>query len=231
LAHKSPAAVVVKDESIQTPEDLEGKTVAATEGDVQNLLFPNFLEAVGLDPSSVEVTLVDGDIRTSLLLTGQVDAAQMFLTDDWLSARAQDPSLRAFGYSEYGVDHITTGILARNDLLEQQPEVARGFVRAILRAYAYAAAHPDEAVQSASAVYPENFESAETGAEQVVEFTKLMVTPGTEENGLGYSTPEEWESFVDILVEQGALEEADVRPVEEYYTNEFLPEEPVVMES
>jgi NitT/TauT family transport system substrate-binding protein len=226
LAHKSPAAIVASSDSgIETPADLAGKRVAVTAGDLTAVLFPRFLEAAGVDPDSVTAVNIDPDIRVAALLSGRVDAIEAFMTDDWLTVLAEDPDAKAFQYSEFGINHITTGVITRTELIEEEPEVVQGFVTALLKAYAYAAQHPDEAVDAAATQYPEEIGDRDIAIAQLQEFVKLMATPETESNGLGFSTTEEWQGYIDLLVQMAGLE--DPKPVEEYFTNDFLPDEPL----
>jgi hypothetical protein len=46
---------------------------------------------------------------------------------------------------------------------------------------------------------------------------------------MGYMSAEEWQSLIDIEANYGPddIRLTDVRTVEEYFTNEFLPDEPI----
>lgn len=229
LVHRSPSAIIVTGDSpIQSPEDLEGKTIGVNPFGEARLLLDAFLDAAGVDKSQVEIATLDPEVLPASLLTGQVDAIADFITEGLTQIRLEDPGARAFPYSEFGVNLISTGILTSDRLIAEKPEVVRGFVRAVLRAYADAAQNPEEAIDVASGFYPEAFELRDVRIGELEAFVTLMETPETEANGLGYSTPEEWQRLAEVLADQAGLEE--VMPVEEYFTNEFLPEEPVQLE-
>lgn len=232
LAHLSPSAIIVPGDSpIQSPEDLEGRSVGDADFSASAREMPAFFEAAGVDASQVEVVNMDPGLKRSALFSGQVDAIGGFMTNEWIRIRAEDPDVRAFPYSDYGVGAISAGIITRNELINEKPDVVRGFVRAIMRAVAWSAENPEMAIEHAASHYPENFEDQAVGVGELQEFLKLMETPDTEANGIGYSTPEEWETLADLLTSTGDLEPGDVLPVDSYFTNEFLPEEPINLPS
>jgi NitT/TauT family transport system substrate-binding protein len=69
------ADAIVASNSIKTAADLKGKTVAISEGQVNDLLLQKALAKYGLKESDVKLVNMTGDIAGSAFISGKVDAA------------------------------------------------------------------------------------------------------------------------------------------------------------
>ncbi|MBX9596088.1 MAG: ABC transporter substrate-binding protein [Roseomonas sp.] len=59
---------------MREPKDLEGRRLAAPEGDAGRQIFPVFAEAAGFDASRVNWISVSPELREPMLVRGQADA-------------------------------------------------------------------------------------------------------------------------------------------------------------
>jgi NitT/TauT family transport system substrate-binding protein len=86
-------------------------------------------------------------------------------------------------FGDYGLDIYSNGIGVREDFLQQNPQVVRGFVRAALRGWKDAMANPEEAakiqVQFLKALDPSLV------VDELKIVRRLAVVPDTERDGFG----------------------------------------------
>lgn len=144
-----PFAIFAKKESgIQTPADLAGRTLGAPVFDSPRKTFSAFAAATGLDADAVTWTSMDPPLREPMLLRGQVDAISGFyftslLNLDNLGVPAED--LTVFLYPDYGVNLYGNAIIV-SPQLAAQPEVVKGFLRAVTRGWAETLKDPEAAI-------------------------------------------------------------------------------------
>lgn len=231
ITHGTPSAIMVPSDSpIQSIEDLAGTIGAPAGGGLQTFILPDFLESNGVDPSTVEVVEVDPGVLVPSLLAGQFNAVLSWRNDSGSTLVNEDPDSRFFLYNDHGWDFFQGfGLVTNQRMIDEQPEVVRGVVRAVLRAYAYAAENTEEAFQAGANMFPEAYLEPGVALDAMEVTWPWMETPDTQTYGLGYMSSEEWQDMVDVEANYGPddVRLTDVRPVEEYFTNEFLPEEPV----
>jgi NitT/TauT family transport system substrate-binding protein len=223
--YNTSGVIVREDSDIREPQDLAGRTITVKNFDVTGDLLPAYLQAVGVDPGSVTINAVDPQTQEPLFQAGRIEVATGFLRDEGSRIEiGTGTPIRTFSYYDAGIRFPSTGIFATEQALEEKPDLVRRAVRAILRGYADAAQDPRAAVEAAQAQYPEQYENMEV-AEADAELFAANVREHLPEEGLGYQREEDWADAIALLVEYLGLE--DPEPTSEYFTNDFLPEEPV----
>lgn len=223
--YNTSGIIVREDSDIREPQDLAGRTITVKNFDVTGDLLPAYLQAVGVDPGSVTVNAVDPATQEPLFQAGRIEVATGFLRDE--GSRIEIGGgipIRTFSYYDAGIRFPSTGIFATEQGLEEKPDLIRRAVRAILRGYAAGAEDPKAAVEAAQAAYPEQYENMEV-AQSDAELFAANVREHLPEEGLGYQREEDWADAIELLVEYLGLE--DPEPTSAYFTNDFLPEEPV----
>jgi len=73
-------AVALKSKNITRPSDLEGKKVGAPTFDGARQMFPPFAKSAGINQAKVNWITVDGNLRETMLVRGEVDAITGFIT-------------------------------------------------------------------------------------------------------------------------------------------------------
>lgn len=188
LYNTTPATVFALSRSgIKTPADLAGKTLGAPVFDGGRKAWPAFAKANGLETDSVTWQSVEPALRETLLARGQLDGITGFYFTSLLNleARGVNPDdIVAMRYPEHGVEFYGNAIIARNDLLESNPEAVRGFLRAFNRALQETLADPEAAVahvKKQDALVDEALELRRLK----LAFDTFVVTEETRANGLG----------------------------------------------
>jgi len=221
IFRRNPAAVVVlADSGINTPKDLEGKSIAVTAGSAQFQQWPAFVKGAGLDASKIEVVNVDPAGVGVALINNKVPAiggfAQGYVPSIEIRGKKQ---VRIFWYADYGVTVVSNGIIVHRDLLQSDPELMRAFVAPTIKGFLYGRKNPEEAVATVKK-YLETVDPVITRRELELSW-KTWVTPNTREKPLGWASDVDWAATVKVLQQYGGvttpLQEADL------YTNEFVP--------
>jgi NitT/TauT family transport system substrate-binding protein len=221
IFRRNPAAVVVfADSGINTPKDLEGKSIAITAGSAQFQQWPAFVKGAGLDGSKIEVVNIDPAGVGVALVTGRVPAIAGFAQGYVPAVEARSKKdVRIFWYADYGVTVVSNGIITHEDLLKSDPELVRAFVAPTIKGFLYGRNHPEEAV----ATVRKYLETADpTIARRELELSwKTWVTPNTKGKPLGWASDADWAETVNVLKQYGGV--TTPLAASALYTNEFVP--------
>lgn len=205
------------DQDITEPADLAGKTVAGTPGDAMYATFPAWLELNGLSTDDVTLVNVDPSGKIAALIEGRADVIMGFFHDqaptiEETSGKEVDVLL----YSDFGMNLLSTGIVANTEFLEENPELAEAFVEATRESWEAAVENPDAAV----AAMAEN--ATETPPESVMieQLDQTVPLLNLDEAGRpGINTEDQWQETITLLSEGGMLE--DPGTPEDYWNAAF----------
>lgn len=112
-------------------------------------------------------------------------------------------------------------IVARNDLIEENPELVRRFVRATMRGLQFAIDNPEKTAENVIAYGMPGLETEKLMWRSGIQ-NPMSVSEDTKIHGLGYMNPERWTSSMKVMHEDfGTLNR--LPEVSEVMTNEFLP--------
>jgi NitT/TauT family transport system substrate-binding protein len=224
IFRRNPAAVVVAaDSGINTPRDLEGKSIAITAGSAQFQQFPAFAKGAGIDITKVEIVNIDPAGVGTALIAGKVPAiggfAQGYVPAIEIRGKKQ---VKIFWYADYGVTVVSNGIIVHQDLLASDPELVRAFVTPTIKGFLYGRQNPEEAV----AVVKKYLETVDPAiARRELELSwKTWVTPTTKGKPLGWAADADWVATAAVLKQYGGV--ANPPAASALYTNEFVPSGP-----
>jgi NitT/TauT family transport system substrate-binding protein len=140
------AALMVKGDSpIKTAADLEGKKVAANT--LQNIVDTSVRQSVrkaGGDPKKVEFTALPFPEQPAALESGQVDA--VFVVEPFQQAVLATGGRKiASSYVDAAPDLTVASYFTSEQLLGENPDLAKRFTEAMRESLSYADANPEEA--------------------------------------------------------------------------------------
>ncbi|MGY6632883.1 MAG: ABC transporter substrate-binding protein [Alkalilacustris sp.] len=146
----SPLVAVVRaDSGIETPADLEGRTLAAPDFDAGRQLFPVFGAAAGFDYASVNWISVSPELREPMLLRGEADGITGFVTSSVPSLVAlglSEDDLNIFYYTDFGAELVSTSVLTTRAFAEANPEAVATVTACMIRGVQLAEADPEGAI-------------------------------------------------------------------------------------
>lgn len=143
----TPSAIFTLEETgIQTPKQLEGKTLADSPASTVRVLFPIYARKAGVDPSRVTWRDAAPPALPALLASKQVDGIGQFtLGRPLLRASAGGRELRALRYAPVLPNMLGIGIIASEDKIRTNAAEVRRFNQALLRGLNWSLENPGQA--------------------------------------------------------------------------------------
>lgn len=192
--------VTLKSSGITDPKQFEGKTVGYK-------VFPSFeylgiLQAAGVDRSKLQEVSVGFDPR--VLTEGKVDVLPVFKSNEPFLLRQLGFEVNEFAPEDYGVESLGQLWITHRDLLQEDPELFRRFVKASLKGLEDARENPEEAVDIVMKYAPN--ENREHMTYMLTTELAGATTDLTRQQGLGAQTQEQWQQFQDALAGFGLID-------------------------
>ncbi|WP_160008860.1 ABC transporter substrate-binding protein [Rhizobium sp. 18055] len=147
----SPAGIAVMDSSpIRTLKDLEGHSIASSNGNAAMQTLPLGMELAGADISKVKIITSDPSTLNGLLLQGQADSLASYVTSvvgiQAVASKA-GKKVRSISYGEeLGI--YNASVFTSTKLLADKPDLVARFVAASKCTYDLALANPDGAIDA-----------------------------------------------------------------------------------
>lgn len=195
------AIVARKSRGIATLGDLAGKTLGATDGDLNLLAWPSLAKANGVDPTKIAIEKIGVAVREPMLIAGQIDAATSLAITAPVNLRdrgipASDMVL--FRYADLGSALYGHVVIVNPAFATNQADAVRGYLRALTQAIKATVKEPARALDE---VLPQI-----ENAGRDVELERLRVTlrdhvatDDVKRNGLGAVTEERFLASVDEI--------------------------------
>jgi NitT/TauT family transport system substrate-binding protein len=204
---------------IDEPVDLAGKRVGIPGPfGATYVAFRGILEAAGLTEADLQVESI-GFTQAAAVSTDAVDAAVDYAVSGPVILQQEGESIRTIELDGY-LAMPSNGLVTNESTLENSPELVRKMVRASLRGVEYTLANPDAAFEIALKFVPEAGGDNRAINRAIFDAT-LSYWEVAAGNMPGATTAEAWQSAAEFMQRIGLAE--NVPPVEELFTNEFLP--------
>ena len=207
---QSPLNVVLslKDKNITKPEDLVGKTIGYGGTVLSEALVKCMMENVGADASDVNMINVGFELMSSMT-TGNVDATIGCLVNHEVPQLEEEGfDVNYFSVSGYGIPNYYDEVfLTNDDLLENEPEVVAGFLRAAKKGFDDFKADPDGCLAILmNNQNEENFPLTQSVEEQSC--ATLIPLMETEDAAFLTQTDECWQENIDWMLENQLIDKA-----------------------
>jgi len=212
---KFPVAVIAPAAAgLAAPADLSGLTIGTPLLEGANYVgLRALLAQAGVPDGAVTVQAI-GFNQVPALTAGQVDAVVVYANNEPIRLAAEGLALNTLVVGDY-VSLAANGILTNEDTLAQEPELVRGFVRALLHGLQDTLADP-AAAYAITKTFVEGL--ADDALEQQVLAASIEMWRA---DRLGFSQPAAWETMQQTLLDTGLL--AAPQDLSQTYTNEFIP--------
>lgn len=218
--HNTSGIISRKGDGIDRPKGLEGHKYATWEWPVEQATVRQVVEADGGDFSKVVLIPSTVTDEVSALESHSVDAIWIFY--GWAGVACEVAGLETdyFAFSDIDpvFDYYTPVIVAGDAFLEEQPEVAKAFVAAAQKGYAYAAEHPREAADILMEAVPELRDSSDLIYKSQEYLSAAYIADAAE---WGVMDAGRWTAFYQWLNDNN-LVEGTLDPASGF-TNDFLP--------
>ena len=212
--------LTLTDNNIDEPSDLRGRTVGAAAGSSPANLFPAYLEAAGISKDDVNIVNLDPASYIPALLEGRIDAFTGFAPSQYpiLKSEAGDRTAGLY-YADAGLVTVSTGVIATEDMVAENPALVESFVRGVQRGLDWTITNPDQAVDMMVNLFPRSVteEQAEAAIEQVA---IAAYGENTADLPVGQMSEDDVIATLDTLQRYGGL--TSVEAPSAYYTNDFI---------
>ena len=211
--------------NVSSPKDMVGLEFGSSTASFVWKIHQAFMKMNGLDPSTLRVVNIDAAARVPMLAARKVQSIDLFVMSEPSIRRAvKDAEVKCMLLGDHGLDIYANGIGVKDEFLQKNPAVVRGFVRASLRGWKDALADPAEAAR----LQVQYVKTLDPGiiVEELAIVRRLAVVPDTEKNGFGAMNREKMQRSVDFI--NNNVEVAGRRlTVEDIYRDGYLPADPV----
>lgn len=202
------AIMSLEKSNINTVKDLEGKKVGFNYGHISTDILRSLFNQKKVDVEEINV-----GFNVNTLLSGQVDAMWGAKTTQIMFLESQGINLNVIYLEDYGIDVHGYTVFAREDFIENNPELVEKFCRATEKGIKYTLENPEEAL--------EIFMKRAPDLNRDLEYKKLFIYAKTTSiNPVGKITEDMFKKTYDRLEKLGLIEfPFDVR---DSYTTSFL---------
>jgi ABC-type nitrate/sulfonate/bicarbonate transport system substrate-binding protein len=205
---------VLEKSNINTVKDWEGKTFGY-KGTVP-VEFLAIAKANGLDPNKVKQVRVGFDPR--ILTEGQVDILAVFFSNEPDTLNSLGFKTKVFDSNDYGIQSPGLTYVTTRDVIAKSPDVVQGFTKAAMKGLEYAIQNRNEALDIVMKYAPQ--EDREHQRYMMNTEMDRAMTDLTRKNGVGWQTREQWQGFMDTLLEYKAIQKpVDLNSV---FTDQFI---------
>ncbi len=217
IQHNTSGFATAKEKNITTVKDFEGKTYSGWGGPGEEAALKAVMKNAGADFSKLEMVISDGLGFESL--RDRVDI--MWFYEGWDNIKCAlnglDIHYMELRQLDARLDYYTPVIIANEQSLSDNPELAKKFLEATARGYAYAIENPEDSAQILHKFAPDN------DIELLTKSQMYLAEKYTEDAPRwGEMKAEVWDAYTGFLTEYGVIEQPIA--AEECYTNDFLPE-------
>ena len=146
--HSPHSLFVLASSGITTFQGLEGKKIGITPGNSHRVYFPKVAERAGTDPSKIIWSNSDASAMAALLISKKIDAAPFFAMHHYYQNKAAmraGEEIVVLPFVETGFAIYATGLVARDDMIEENPDLVRRFLVANRNAMEWARDNREEA--------------------------------------------------------------------------------------
>src|SRR5262245_42813155 len=211
------AVTALKKTGLKSAADIKGRSVAMPTGGSQVALFPLVLAANNLKESDMKLVNMPPEAMVSSLIQGTVEVILGSVDQYDIQLKNQGQQFDSYLFIDSGAPTVSTSIIASEEFLAKNPEVAKKFVAASLKGWYAALDNPAEAVAAMKKMFPDANEKL---APAQIDATKFLMCVN-HAKFVGKALPQQWDDTVKTFVKIGVLP-ADV-PATKYYTYDYLP--------
>ncbi len=226
LARDASAVVTLASSGLDRPSALDGRTYASYEARFEDAIVQAMVRADG-GSGDVQISYPRKLGIWDTLLAGDADATWIFDPWEGVQADREGVALNRFTLADYGIPYGYSPVLAvREDLIDQNADALRSFLRASRRGFIWAADNPDAAAD----LLIQHADHATLADTEFVRQSQRAIAPYYMDEGESWGTmrSDVWESFVGWLTDRGLIVDRAGNPLptpapSTLFTNDLLP--------
>ncbi len=151
---QEPLASVIAAPGIDSPRQLEGRTIGVTGAPSDTAVLRSIVAGAGGNPRKLRIVTIGFD-AVSALLAHRVAGATAFWNDEGVTLGLHHPGYHVFRVDSFGAPSYPELVLcATRQSLREDPERARAVVRALVRGYGVTLTDPEGSAADLEAEVP-----------------------------------------------------------------------------
>jgi NitT/TauT family transport system substrate-binding protein len=139
------AILLRKELGVTEPKDLEGLKLGTTAGSSGFAIWPGFAQLTGLDTEKVELSMHTPASQNQLIVSGQVDGLITSSMGGVIIESLGQP-LDYMMFWDYGIQLYGYGLITSEEMIEENPDLVKRFVKATHESFKYAGENLEEAI-------------------------------------------------------------------------------------
>lgn len=217
LQHNTSGIISRAGEGMDSPKGMEGHSYATWNTPIEIATMKKVVTDDGGDFSKVELIPSTVTDEVSALKTNSVDSIWIFY--GWAGVKMELEGLAtdyfAFADIDPVFDYYTPVVIAGNQFLEEKPETAKAFLKALRKGYEFAIENPEEAADILCK------EAPELDKELVVASQNYLKDQYQAESEYwGYIDAERWNNFYNWINENELV--GGTLPLNQGFSNDYL---------
>lgn len=218
IQHNTSGFASYKDKNILEPKDFEDKIYAGWGAPSEEAVIKAVMNNAGADFSKLSMVTSDGSGYS--VLKDRVDIMWFYWAWDGIAAELAGIPVNYMELRELDsrLDYYTPVIITNDNIIENDPELAKRFMEATTKGYEYAIGNPIEAAKIIHK-YASEYDIEMLTKSQ--EYLAGKYSEGVE--NWGTMKDEIWQNYIEFMKEYDLIER-EIQP-KECYTNVFLLEE------
>ncbi len=202
--------------ALTQPSDLRSRTIGATSGTTARILLDAVLAANHIDAGDVTIVDIRPADLVSALRTGRVAAIVGTRDFHALQLQSLGESVVEMPYGDIGVPLVGLSIVASDGLIQRDPQLVEGFIRASLRGWDAARRNPELAGRAVLEQFLAGYEG------QVVTQLRsdLPLLCGPDNAVVGMPSAGSWRTTSDLYTRYQLL--AVGPPIADFVTSRFI---------
>ena len=213
------AVTALKKTGLKSVADIKRRSVAMPNAGSQSSMFPLVLAANNLKESDIKLVNMPPQSMVASLIQGTVEVILGSVDQYDIALKAQGQEFDSYLFIDSGAPTVSTSIIASDEFLAKNSDVAKKFVAASLKGWYATLDNPAEAVAAMKKMFPDANEKL---APAQIEATRFLMCVN-KAKFVGKAMPEQWADTVRIFNKIGTLPES-MQPTR-YYTYDYLPPE------
>lgn len=205
--------------TLNSPQDLIGHPIITSPGDISRQVLKAVVGKAGVPESKLTFHMVDPSAYFTAWKSLPNSVMLGFDTVDLQNAMKLVPDVKFTPYASFGVNTISYSLFTSTNLIAQHPAEVRAFTAASVKGWQDAIKDPQAAIAATLKAFPHADKFVmDKGMPYVL---KLIHTPATQGKPIGWMASSDWKETLSILHQYLGMK--TVKPLNDYYTNSFLP--------
>lgn len=205
----------MKEANITEPLDMKGKKIGLPGlFGASYIGFRALLNSAGLKEEELTIDSI-GFNQVEALVAGQEDAVVIYVVNEPVQLRSMGYAINTIAVKDY-MHLASNGIITNETTIQDNPELVRGMVQAIVNGIAFTIEKP----ASAYKISEKYVEGLSDQNEEVQNEILAGAIEYWKADQIGVSQPTDWENMQNLLLDMGLLESQ--LDLSKAYTNEYV---------